>query len=354
MTKEIINNFVFWENTNTLAAINLAIEESLLDSTYTQNQAVFMLWQNSPAVIIGRHQNAFEEVDMSYLKENSIALVRRTTGGGAVYHDLGNLNFSFIIPTKSPKVDFKTYLAPITEVLNKFHIQAKFSGRNDILTGEKKISGSAQAKGKHATLVHGTLLIDVNMETLEHVLSGNPDKYTSKGIASIRSRVANIKEFFPENLTRLEVINEIKGALADYFVPNHNKEENNLPQSVVDKILDNAKYLAGSRYANLSWNLMKHPPFTSSVRKKFPFGSMKVNYNVNQGIITECRIEGDFFALKDISPIEKALESTNYNSEAIKNILHQFDFSEFILNAPTTKNTIKQESVELIKLFTDC
>ncbi len=330
-----MERYIFWHNTNTEAALNLAIEQSLLDSEFTKENSVFMLWQNAPAVIIGRHQNAFEEVDMAFLKEDNIQLVRRHSGGGAVYHDLGNINFTFIMPSELPKIEFSIVLNPMIKALEKFGIKAELSGRNDILVDNKKISGAAQSKGRHAILVHGTLLVDVDMEMLERVLSGNPDKYESKGIASVRSRVANIKELLGLCAAKEEVNNMLKLALIAYFIEDIEKDI--MPKEVISKILENAEKLAKERYRNEAWTLQKSPAFTFTNRKKFPFGSMRVSYNVKEGSIKECKIEGDFFAIGDIARIEEFFIDIPYNQDEIKKALQKIDFSKNILNAPTSQ-----------------
>lgn len=338
------NSYVFWENKNIDAALNLAIEEVLLDSDYTKEHNILMLWQNKSSVIIGRHQNAFEEVDMPYLEKNNIDLIRRPTGGGAVYHDLGNLNFSFIMPTSSPKVDFHIFLAPMVEALNSIGIPAITTGRNDIVANARKVCGTAQAKGKHAILVHGAMLIDTDLDILEHVLAGNPDKYTSKGISSVRSRVVNMQEFLSSE-KREESLAIIKDCIKNTFAQRVGAGIASLPEEVIKEIEYKAVEKAKERYANPKWTLNQSPPFSSSLRKKFAFGSVRVNYNVSKGCISGCKIEGDFFALKDISDLEKILVGVVYNSENIRKQLEDFCFSDFILNA---------DKQELISLFSEC
>ncbi len=342
-------DFHYFNNTNTKAALNLALEASLLDSDFTKENAIFMLWQNQPSVIIGRHQNTFEEVDLDFLEKNSIDLVRRPTGGGAVFHDLGNLNFSFIVPTQSQKLDFHIFLAPMIEALNAINIPAKTTGRNDIVALDRKICGTAQTKGKHAILIHGSMLIDVDLDILEHVLAGNPDKYTSKGIASVRSRVANMKDILFEQTkkqySKIECVDYIKNTLRDYFVPNHEQEKFQLNQSYIAQTIEEAHLLCEQRFAHKDWTYKKSPAFTSSLRKKFAFGSVKVNYQVKNGFIKACLLEGDFFALKDIEIIEKTLIDIEYEKNAIKNALASIDFTQYILNA---------DNNELIELFSEC
>ncbi len=340
---------VFWHNTNTDPGLNLAIEESLLDSDYTKSVPVFMLWQNSPSVIIGKHQNAFEEVDNSYLKEHGIELIRRPTGGGAVYHDLGNLNFSFIIPTSHPKVDFHIFLKPMIEALQTLGIPAEVSGRNDILAEGRKICGTAQAKGKHAILVHGSMLIDVNLDALQYVLTGNPDKYLSKGVPSVRSRVVNMREYLPKSQSTAETVSLVVQALENYFIKDeknlHKKKSRLLVENVKDIIHLEAEKISSLKYKNPLWTYNQSPPFEATLRKKFPFGSMRVNYNVKKGVITACKLEGDFFALKDIHTLEEKMCGVDYNPNAIEEALKGIDFQLYILNA---------DNEEIVKLFSEC
>ncbi len=343
------NELIFYDNTNHNPALNLAIEEALLDSDYTKTHPVFMLWQNKSSVIIGKHQNAFEEIDMAYLKENSIELIRRPTGGGAVYHDLGNLNFSFIIPTNAMKVDFHVFLKPMVEALKNIGIPAEISGRNDILAEGRKICGTAQTKGKHAILVHGAMLIDVDLDILEYVLTGNPDKYKSKGIASVRSRVVNIREYLQNASSTANAVKLVSMALKDYFISSNDEITNNfsreIPEIVKQNIELEAEKIADKKYANPIWTLNQSPPFTVSLRKKFPFGSVRVNYNVIKGKITACKLEGDFFALKDVSEIEEKLIGLDYEPKEIEKSLELIDFQTYILNA---------DHENLIKLFLEC
>ncbi len=336
------NTLYFWYNSNVKAPLNLAIEEALLNSDFTKEHAVFMLWQNAPSVIIGKHQNAFEEVDLPFLQENSIDLVRRASGGGAVYHDLGNLNYTFILPNSLGKIEFATVLNPMVEALQTLGINAKLSGRNDILAldtqgNEKKISGAAQNKAKHATLIHGTLMIDVNLDILGHVLAGNPDKYTSKGIASVRSRVANIKDLLSPELIHNSCLELVKNTLIQYFI-NSTTEEKALPLKVQNYIYTKAQSIANERYNNEAWNFKKHQPFQFSCRKKLPFGSIRVNYNVENALITNCTLEGDFFALQDISLLESKFHNIKYDSKEINKTLQSFEIADFILNAPKKSN----------------
>jgi len=172
-------------------SFNLACEEYFF---HHRTENYILLWRNSPAIIIGRNQNAYAELDMDYVAENSIPVIRRLTGGGAVYHDLGNLNFTFITNGADGLADFKVFLKPITEYLCSIGLDAEFSGRNDILLKGMKISGNAQANYKSRVMLHGTLLFSVILSVLAKALKPNPLKLKAKGIGSVVSRVTNISE----------------------------------------------------------------------------------------------------------------------------------------------------------------
>ncbi len=171
---------------------NIASEEFLCDNF---NDEIFLLYINKPSIIIGRNQNAYSEINNKFVSDNNIDLVRRLSGGGAVYHDENNLNFSFIMnkSNKSPHELFKEFTKPIINALNKLGLDAKFTGRNDLTIDDKKFSGNAQFHKKNRTAVHGTILFNSDLSILSKALEASEIKYVDKGIKSVRSRVTNIK-----------------------------------------------------------------------------------------------------------------------------------------------------------------
>jgi lipoate-protein ligase A len=174
---------------------NLALEEYLLKET-DPGDDLFMLWQNRPAIIVGRNQNTWDEINLDFVRKNNIAVVRRMTGGGAVYHDLGNLNFTFIARDRkesSAILDFARFARPVVDALRELGVPAEFSGRNDIVVDGAKVSGNAQYRYKDLVLHHGTLLFDSRIEDMVQALNVSKDKIASKGVASVRSRVASQK-----------------------------------------------------------------------------------------------------------------------------------------------------------------
>lgn len=285
---------------------NLALEEQLLSTLQADHPGWLLLWQNSPSIIVGRHQNTAAEVNTAFVREQNLPVVRRISGGGAVYHDPGNLNFSFLLPLRPglPVPGFATFLLPITRVLAKLGVKASLSGRNDLVTPRGKCSGSAQFRSTSAILHHGTLLINVNMDNLARALTGDPEKFRSKGLASVRSRVANLApQFgFPENGSAAETataVNKVSEAVLDHF---------KLLPLVPDPTLEvAAERLAEQKYRSWEWNYGCSPGFTERHAKVFPWGRMECFLDIREGGIRNCRFYGDFFSQDDLATLEAAL-----------------------------------------------
>lgn len=275
-------------------AYNLALEESLLNSLCSSDMGYFLLWRNAPSIIVGRHQNTAQEVHHDAARRYALPVLRRMSGGGAVYHDAGNLNFSFIVP-HTRTADFATFMRPVVEVLHTRGIPAVLSGRNDIVVGGKKISGSAQMRRAGALLHHGTLLVHLDCAMLGAVLAGAADKYQSKGIASVRSRVMNICTLLP-NISPHEVMRILMDALMARFAT--------VPCTLTHAQQQAAYALAASKYSTWEWNYGQNPPFTHSQRRRFAFGEVEYRFLVRRGRIIACRIYGDFFSECDIATLE--------------------------------------------------
>lgn len=304
---------------------NLAVEEALFDSLESEGEEYFLLWQNAPSVIVGRHQNTMEEVNEAYVKARNIPVVRRSTGGGAVYHDLGNLNFSFLrYMQRGEDTSFGRYINPIIQALRSIGINAEMSGRNDMLVEGKKFSGNAQKKSGQKILQHGTILVSLDTSHLTDILTGNPDKYQSKGVASHKSRVANLIEFLPQ-MKPEELMEKIRFVLMRFLVD----EEIELPEAVAEK----ARRLADEKYRTWEWNFGKSPAFQVKFRKRFPFGAVDFYADIKQGRIETCRFYGDFFAHKDISGLETALRGTLFRKEDMVKALSEAGAAEYFVGA---------------------
>lgn len=299
-------------------ALNLALEETLLDSLPPGAPGLFVLWRNGPSIIVGRHQNTAQEVNNDLVRRYNLPVVRRMSGGGAVYHDTGNLNFSFIVP-HTGAADFATFVRPVAEVLQGLGIEAAFSGRNDILVDGRKVSGSAQVRRGGALLHHGTLLVSLDHDMLGAVLTGAPDKYQSKGIASVRSRVANISEFLPHK-TPQQVMDALMEALMARFAT---------ARAEVTPAQDEAaRALAAAKYSTWDWNYGQAPPFTHTRRERFAFGAVECRVEARRGHIAACKIYGDFFAERDIAGLEARLCGLPYTHSALRAALDAIDDAE--------------------------
>lgn len=303
--------------------INLAIEEYLLKTMDVEKEPVLLFYINQPSIIIGKNQNTIEEINTDYVEDNGIIVVRRLSGGGAVYHDLGNLNFSFITNDDGDSfMNYKKFTQPVVDALAKMGVNAELSGRNDILAEGRKVSGNAQFSTKGRMFSHGTLMFDTEIDAVVSALKVKKDKIESKGIKSIRSRVANISEFLKEKMTieefRLEILKSIFGG-----------EENIRYYELTEEDWANIHKLSEERYQTWEWNFGKSPRFNIQKTHRFPTGGIDIRLEVNHGEIEEAHIFGDFFGVGDMADIEQRLVGTNYDRAAIAKTLADIDIPTY-------------------------
>ncbi len=306
--------------------INLAVEEYALknldiDKTY------LLFYVNEPSIIIGKNQNTVEEINTNYVEENGIQVVRRLSGGGAVYHDLGNLSFSFITKDDGDSFhDFAKFTEPVTQALNNLGVEAVLSGRNDIVVNGRKISGNAQFTTKGRMFSHGTLMLDSEIENVVSALNVKTEKIKSKGIKSIRSRVANISEFLDEPIT----IEEFKNLIIRYIFDV--EDEKDAPYyHLTEKDWEEIHKIADERYKNWDWNYGRSPKFNIQHTKRIEgAGSYDIRLDVAKGYIRNAKIYGDFFGIGDIADIENKLVETKYERQAISDAVADMDISHYL------------------------
>lgn len=279
------------ENYSNDPRYNLAFEEYCF-KYLPRDEDYLLLWINSPAIIIGKNQNTIEEVNSEYIKMKGIQVVRRITGGGAVYHDLGNLNFSIITNAEGSKIDFKKYNISILEALIKLGVKCELSGRNDITIEGKKFSGIAQSIWKDRVLNHGTLLFNTELDVLNNALNVKKDKIESKGVKSVKSRVTNIKDHLNVDVD----IEEFREILARSILNTDDVEAKTLKLN--EEQLQEIDKLFQEKYSTWEWNYGSSPPFNYKNYRRFPFGSVEVRLEVKHGSISECKIYGDFLVLR--------------------------------------------------------
>ncbi|MBC2066429.1 lipoate--protein ligase [Listeria booriae] len=307
--------------------INLAVEEFIL-TELDLDEPVLLFYINQPSIIIGRNQNTIEEINTEYVAKNNIKVVRRLSGGGAVYHDEGNLNFSFITKDDGDSFhNFAKFTQPIVEALKKQGVNAELKGRNDLLIDGFKVSGNAQFATKGKMFSHGTLMLDLNLDNVVASLKVRKDKIESKGIKSVRSRVANISEFMEQKMTTEEFRDLL---LLDLFDVENVKD-------VKEYVLTEADWekihaISEKRYNNWDWNYGKSPKFNLERTKRFPVGGIDVRLDVVKSVVADVKIFGDFFGVGDVTEIEDKLRGVNYDRKAIETALQGVDIKHYFGN----------------------
>ncbi|RRD31276.1 lipoate--protein ligase [Streptococcus minor] len=286
-------------------AYNIALEAYAFKEL-TDIDEIFILWINEPAIIIGKHQNAIQEINKEYTDEHGIHVVRRLSGGGAVYHDLNNLNYT-IISNKSEEgaFDFKTFSKPVIDTLSTLGVEANFTGRNDLEIDGKKICGNAQAYAKGRMMHHGCLLFDVDMTVLGQALKVSKDKIESKGVKSVRARVTNINNELPEKMTVLDfkeaILNQMKKEYPDM-------DEYVLSEDELARIQE----IRDSQFATWDWTFGATPEYTVERSVRYPAGKITSYIKTEKSVIESIKIYGDFFGIGDVSDIEQLLIGTRY------------------------------------------
>jgi lipoate-protein ligase A len=309
------------KNPDTNPFFNLAAEEYAIKN-FSDN--MFMLWRNKPCIVVGNHQNTLAEINFDYVKENDLYVVRRMSGGGAVFQDLGNLNFTFIknIDESNNKVDFSTYTKPIIEVLRNMGLNANFEGRNDIVIDGRKISGNAQAVRNNRMLHHGTLLFSSVMEDLAKALKVNPLKFKDKAVKSVKSRVTNIKEHLEEDMDVLE----FRDRIMDHIISTNDGAE---LYEYTDEDRRKINQLVEEKYGTWNWNYGSSPKYNFEKMVKTDGGNIEFHINVEKGVMKDVKIFGDYFNSLDTREIEDMLKNVPHEHQKIKDKLNGIDFEKY-------------------------
>jgi lipoate-protein ligase A len=303
-------------------SVNLALEEYLLRSIDTGDD-ILLFYINEPSIIIGRYQNSIEEINREYVEAHGIHVVRRLSGGGAVYHDLGNLNFSFITRNTAENAhNFRKFTEPVIKVLVDMGVPAELSGRNDILADGRKISGNAQYITTQRMVSHGTLLYNADLSHVAEALNVKASKIISKGVKSVRSRVANIAEFLAAPLPVLEFR---KRLLYGIFAG-----EVEIPQYHLTPVdWESVQVLVRERYRSWDWNYGESPAFNVQKVNRFPCGEIDARIDVQRGVIQSVKFFGDFFCLADLAGLEQRLVGVRYTLADLRTILQDIEPAEY-------------------------
>ncbi len=311
---------LFIDNKSTDPYFNLAAEEFL---TKELSEEIFMLWRNAHTIVIGRNQNTLAEINYDYVKDEGIHVVRRMSGGGTVFHDLGNINFTFIMNSNDDFSNYQKFTQPVIDFLQSLGAKAELRGRNDLVIDDKKISGNAQYMHKDRILHHGTLLYDAEQNRLAEALRVSEDKIKSKGIQSVRSRVTNIKPYLNDPLSPEEFIERFKEYMTK-TVPDCQYYDLQPHVAEIQRLRD-------EKYATWEWNFGYSPKYTYQKRKRFPFGEVTVELDINSSsVIQSAKISGDFFSKKPIEELQAALCNLRHEPTEVLKALSSREISDYI------------------------
>lgn len=303
------------------AYFNIASEEYLLHRFPTED--LFLLYVNAPSIIVGKFQNTLAEINLDYVQQNNIKVVRRMSGGGAVYHDLGNLNFSFhTLLGENDFGDFSFFTQPVLKMLNNLGLPAELQGRNDLLVDGKKFSGNAKLARHGKMIQHGTLLFNSEMEVLGEALKANPLKFIDKATKSNRARVTNLLGYLPEGTTT----DDLKDLLTREILKIHPDATRYI---LTDEDLLGIKKLQQEKYETWDWNFGFSPNYNFKKAIKIPAGFIEIHLDVVHGIIDKVKIFGDFFASQPIELLEQELVGQKHDLNALTLKLSQLDLTQF-------------------------
>ena len=288
---------------------------------------VFMLWINSPCIVVGKNQNTTEEINQKYCDEKGIKIVRRVSGGGAVYHDLNNLNYTIISNGRSGEAfDFKSFSQPVIDALASLGVKAEFTGRNDLEIDGQKFCGNAQYVRSGRIMHHGCLMFDVDTSVLAEALKVSKDKIESKGIKSVRSRVTNIKDHLPNK--EMSVL-DFKDALKKYM----NEKYNMTDYEFTKEDLENIHNIQEEKNNSWDWVYGKNPEFNIKRNRRLKTGKIEANIQVDENVISGVKFYGDFFGVMDVSDIAQKLVGVKYTKKDVTNVLENLDINSYFLGA---------------------
>ncbi|XCY91113.1 lipoate--protein ligase [Streptococcus agalactiae] len=309
-------------NTSNDPAYNVALEAYAFQKL-TDIDEIFILWINEPAIIIGRHQNTIQEINKEFIDKNGIHVVRRLSGGGAVYHDLNNLNYTIISNnTQEGALISKLFQNQLLILFAKLGVKAEFTGRNDLEINGQKFAGNAQAYYKGRMMHHGCLLFDVDMSVLGQALKVSKDKIESKGIKSVRARVTNIVDHLSDKITVQE--------FSDAILAQMKEEYPEMDEYVLsDAELSEIQAMRDNQFATWDWTYGKAPEYTIERGVRYPAGKITTYANVENSTIKSVKIFGDFFGVKPVDDIEKMLEGVRYDYKDVLAALKTVDTSQY-------------------------
>ncbi len=311
---------IYLESKSRNPYFNLALEEYVFEKL-DQSEEYFMLWQNDNTIVVGKYQNTAQEINQAFVDENHIRVARRLSGGGAVYHDRGNLNFTFIVSEKDHGLQFSQFIQPVIRALAKLGIHAEFTGRNDITIDGKKISGNSQYVKRGRIMHHGCILVDSNLTNVSEALRPKEAKFESKSAKSVAARVTTINACSPNEIT----VDVFKKILAEEVLQG-GASEYLLSEAEIEQI----EKLADEKYRKWEWNYGKSGNYNYEKTQRYDFGTVEIYATVREGILQEIKIHGDFFGNGEISDLEVALQGEALDENFAKRIAEKIDVDHYI------------------------
>ena len=307
----------YLETKSTDPYYNLAFEEYVL--THRTEGDYLLLWQNDNTIVVGQNQNTEAEINRAFVEQHHINVVRRSTGGGAVYHDLGNLNYSFITDVGDDGISIRRFTEPVVAALRSLGLNAEASGRNDILVEGRKVSGTAQRRHGGRILHHGTLLFDANPGMVAGALNVDPEKFRSKSTKSVRSRIGNIRDFLPNDMELPAFWAYLKDALSGGGLT---------PGALSAGELAEVDRLKREKYDTWEWNYGRSPKFNVRCKRYWDGGCLEANVSIANGVITDVRFFGDFLSVCGLEELVERLKGVAFRPEDVGAVLNDSPVGE--------------------------
>lgn len=305
------------------AYFNIAAEEYILENF---EEDVFLLYINNPSIIIGRYQNTISQLNLDFIRQHGIKVVRRLSGGGAVFHDKGNLNFCFICNKQENDVSgFERYTQPVISYLKTLGVNASLQGRNDLVIDGRKFSGNARLATDTKVLQHGTILYSSHMRDLSNALKTDPLKFKDKAVKSIRSRVTNVCEHLGQQLSVKEFENGLISHITSHYVNTARYEYTEDDLLAIDKKMID-------KYSTWDWNYGVSPAYNFDKTMRTAGGSINVQLMVTNGIISDFNLSGDFFTRKSLQPLKEAFINCKHQHESVLAIIEKLQIENYLVN----------------------
>lgn len=314
---------IYIESKSTDPYYNLALEEYVFEHMDRSNE-YFMLWQNEKTVVVGKYQNTAQEINREFVRKHGIRVVRRLSGGGAVYHDTGNLNFTFIVDQREGfDFNFRRFALPVAETLADMGIRAEFTGRNDLVIEGRKFSGNSQYIRKGRILHHGCIMISSDIQDVASALRPKEAKFESKSAKSVRSRVTTVSEAAGRPVS----VSAFKDALKRHILA---KDAENHEYELTPSDVEAVRKLAADKYSSWEWNYGKSGNYNYAVSQRYEFGTVEISARIENGVIREITINGDFFGDGEIEELQRMLTGETLDENLAERISNKTDISRYI------------------------